>query len=93
MYKFFVKRNNTAKEIWVPYMEDIATITPGETVTDEEGNETTEPDTKVSEYKEWTTDNLTVLAEKYKELLAIYTTDHIKVIEELVPDILVDIVD
>ena len=23
MYKFFVKRNNTAKEIWMPYMEDI----------------------------------------------------------------------
>ena len=93
MYKFFVKRNNTAKEIWVPYMEDIVTITPGKTVTNEEGNETTEPDTEVSEYKEWTTDDLAVLAEKYKELLAIYTTDHIKVIEELVPDILVDIVD
>ena len=93
MYKFFVKRNNTTKEIWAPYMEDIVTITPGKTVTDEEGNETTEPDTKVSEYKEWTTDDLAVLAEKYKELLATYTTDHIKVIKELIPDILVDIVD
>ena len=66
MYKFFVKCNNTAKEIWVPYMEDIVTITPGKTVINEEGNETTEPDTKVSEYKEWTTDDLAVLAEKYK---------------------------
>ena len=69
MYKFFVKRNNTAKEIWVPYMEDIVTITPGKTVTDEEGNETTEPDTEVSEYKEWTTDDLAVLAEKYKDCI------------------------
>ena len=93
MYKFFVKRNNTAKEIWVPYMEDIVTITPGKTVINEEDNETTESDTEVSEYKEWTTDDLSVLAEKYKELLATYTTDHIKVIEELIPDILVDIVD
>ena len=93
MYKFFVKRNNTAKEIWVPYMEDIVTITPGKTVINEEDNEITESDTEVSEYKEWITDDLSVLAEKYKKLLATYTTDHIKVIEELILDILVDIVD
>ena len=93
MYKFFVKCNNTAKEIWVPYMEDIVTITPGKTVINEEDNEITEYDTEVSEYKEWITDDLSVLAEKYKELLVTYTTDHIKVIEELIPDILVDIVD
>ena len=93
MYKFFVKRNNTAKEIWVPYMEDIVTITPDKTVINEEDNEITESDTEVSEYKEWTTDDLSVLAEKYKKLLATYTTDHIKVIEELILDILVDIVD
>ena len=58
MYKFFVKRNNTAKEIWVPYMEDIVTITPGKTVINEEDNEITEYDTEVSEYKEWITDDL-----------------------------------
>jgi len=93
MYKFFVKRNNTAKEIWVPYMEDVVTTTSNETITNEEGNQTAESDAEVSEYKEWTTNDLTVLAEKYKELLATYTTDHIKVIEELIPDILIDIAD
>jgi len=93
MYKIFVKRNNTAKEIWVPYMEDVVTTTSNETITNEEGNQTAESDGEVSEYKEWTTNDLTVLAEKYKELLATYTTDHIKVIEELIPDILIDIAD
>lgn len=93
MYTFYIKRNNTTKEIYTPYQEDIVTVTPGETITDEEGNTTTTPDVETSKFKQWTTEDLAELSEKYKELLASYTTDQIKVVEELTPDILVDIAD
>ena len=40
---------------------------------------------------EYSTDNLIELSEKYKELLATYTTEQLKVVEELDVEVLVSI--
>ena len=76
MYKIYIKRLNTSKNLFEPYME---------TTVDTDTNE----ETKV----EYSTDDLTVLADKYKELLAEYTTEQIKLVEELDAEIVVSVSD
>ena len=80
MYKFYIKKLNTSKELYTPY-----------TVTEI----TTDPETKkeVEVIKVYETDDLSTLADKYKEMLSDYTTDQIKVVQELSPEILVNIND
>ena len=79
MYKFYIKKLNTSKELYTPY-----------TVTEI----TTDPETKkeVEITKVYETD-LSTLADKYKEMLSDYTTEQIKVVQELSPEILVNIND
>ena len=80
MYKFHIKKLNTSKELYTPY-----------TVTEI----TTDPETKkeVEVTKVYETDDLSTLADKYKEMLSDYTTEQIKVVQELSPEILVNIND
>ena len=80
MYKFYIKKLNTSKELYTPY-----------TVTEI----TTDPETKkeVEVTKVYETDDLSILADKYKEMLSDYTTEQIKVVQELSPEILVNIND
>ena len=52
--------------------------------------ETTEDEETATEFQ---TDDLTELAEKYKELLNIYPAMHMKAVQELDTEILVNIVD
>ena len=80
MYKFYIKKLNTSKELYTPY-----------TVTEI----TTDPETKkeVEVTKVYETDDLSPLADKYKEMLSDYTTEQIKVVQELSPEILVNIND
>lgn len=80
MYKFYIKKLNTSKELYTPY-----------TVTEI----TTDPETKkeVEVIKVYETDDLSTLADKYKEMLSDYTTEQIKVVQELSPEILVNIND
>ena len=80
MYKFYIKKLNTSKELYTPY-----TIT----------EITTDPETKkeVEVIKVYETDDLSTLADKYKEMLSDYTTEQIKVVQELSPEILVNIND
>ena len=53
-------------------------------------SETTEGEETATEFQ---TDDLTELAEKYKELLNIYPALHMKAVQELDTEILVNIVD
>ena len=80
MYKFYIKKLNTSKELYTPY-----------TVTEI----TTDPETKkeVEVTKVYETDDLSTLTDKYKEMLSDYTTEQIKVVQELSPEILVNIND
>ena len=80
MYKFYIKKLNTSKELYTPY-----------TVTEI----TTDPETKkeVEVTTVYETDDLSTLADKYKEMLSDYTTEQIKVVQELSPEILVNIND
>ena len=80
MYKFYIKKLNTSKELYTPY-----------TVTEI----TTDPETKkeVEVTKVYETDDLSTLADKSKEMLSDYTTEQIKVVQELSPEILVNIND
>ena len=80
MYKFYIKKLNTSKELYTPY-----------TVTEI----TTDPETKkeVEVIKVYETDDLSTLADKYKEMLSDYTTEQIKAVQELSPEILVNIND
>ena len=80
MYKFYINKLNTSKELYTPY-----------TVTEI----TTDPETKkeVEVTKVYETDDLSTLADKYKEMLSDYTTEQIKVVQELSPEILVNIND
>ena len=80
MYKFYIKKLNTSKELYTPY-----TVT--EITTDPE----TEKEVEVT--KVYETDDLSTLADKYKEMLSDYTTEQIKVVQELSPEILVNIND
>ena len=80
MYKFYIKKLNTSKELYTPY-----TIT----------EITTDPETKkeVEVIKIYETDDLSTLADKYKEMLSDYTTEQIKIVQELSAEILVNIND
>ena len=80
MYKFYIKKLNTSKELYTPY-----TIT----------EITTDPETKkeVEVIKIYETDDLSTLADKYREMLSDYTTEQIKIVQELSAEILVNIND
>lgn len=79
MYKIYIKRPNTTRILYEPYMTANA-------IADNPENEESSNELTVYE-----TDDLTVLAEKYKELLADYTTDDIKLVEELNIELLVEV--
>ena len=77
MYKILIKQPHTRRLLFEPYM--INTF-------DDNGIEAIELTT------EYSADDLVELAEKYKELLAIYTTEQMRVVEELDVEVLVSIV-
>ena len=72
MYKFFIKRTSTSRNLFEPYSEIV------------EGEESA---------TEFQTDDLTELAEKYKELLNTYPALQMKAVQALDTEILVNIVD
>ena len=72
MYKIFIKKTSTSRNLFEPYSE----------IADGEESAT-----------EFQTDDLIELAEKYKELLNIYPALHIKAVQELDTEILVNIID
>ncbi len=76
MYKILIKQPHTRRSLFEPYMVN--------TIADN-GGEAIELTT------EYSTDDLEELAEKYKELLATYTTEQIRVVEELDVEVLVSI--
>ena len=81
MYTFFVKKSSSNS--YIPYTEIVDVTTQ-----DAYGNNLV---TKVAEG--WSTEDLVELSAKYVELLKSYTTEQIKIVQELEPSILVDIVD
>lgn len=80
MYKILIKKPQLPKDTFTFYSETTSTI-----------NEETGEATKVTAIYE--TASLTNLAEKYKSLLASYTTTEIKVVEDLDIDMVVNISD
>ena len=76
MYKILIKQPPTRRSLFEPYMANTIEDNGGEAI------ELT---------KEYSTDDLVELAEKYKELLATYTTEQLKVVEELDVEILISI--
>lgn len=78
MYKILIKQPHTRRSLFEPYIVNTVEDNGGETI------ELT---------KEYSTDDLVELAEKYKELLSEYTTEQIKVVDELDVDLLVSVVD
>lgn len=76
MYKILIKQPHTRRSLFEPYL--VNTI-------DDNGGEA------IESIKEYSTDDLVELAEKYKELLAIHTTDQMRVVEELDIEVLVSI--
>lgn len=80
MYKILIKKPQLPKDTFTFYSETTSTI-----------NEETGEATKVTAI--YATDSLINLAEKYKSLLASYTTTEIKVVEDLDIDMVVNISD
>lgn len=78
MYKILIKQPHTRRSLFEPYIVNTVEDNGGETI------ELT---------KEYSTNDLVELAEKYKELLSEYTTEQIKVIDELDVDLLVSVTD
>lgn len=78
MYKILIKQPHTRRSLFEPYTVNTIEDSGGEAI------ELT---------KEYSTDDLVELAEKYKELLATYTTEQIRVVEELDVEVLVSIMD
>ena len=76
VYKILIKQPHTRRSLFEPYM--VNTI-------DDNGGEA------IESTKEYSTDDLVELAEKYKELLATYTTEQMRVVEELDVEVLVSI--
>ena len=72
MYKIFIKRTSTSRNLFEPYSE----------IADGEESAT-----------EFQTDDLTELAEKYKELLNTYPALQMKAVQELDTEMLVNIID
>ena len=79
MYKVFIRNKNSTKELYSPYTEETTEAT-------EDGVET-----KVTKIYE--TADLMELAEKYKTLLSDFTTEQIKLVEELDVSIVIDVLD
>lgn len=96
MYKILIKKRNTSRNLFEPYM-----VERSADMDNDSGESDGEPTTSVMltstkagrETTEYETDDLTELAEKYKELLSEYTTSELKLIEELDADVIVEIVD
>lgn len=78
MYKIYIKRLNTSRTLYEPYVEAVVDTETGEAT---------------AEKAVYETDDLTVLADKYKELLASYTTEQIKLVEELDAELIVTVED
>lgn len=78
MYKIYIKRLNTSRTLYEPYVEAVVDTETGEVT---------------AEKVVYETDDLTVLADKYKELLASYTTEQIKLVEELDAELIVTVED
>ena len=78
MYRIYIKKLNTSRNLYEPYVEAVVDTETGETT---------------SEKAVYETDDLTVLADKYKELLASYTTEQIKLVEELDAELIVTVED
>ena len=78
MYRIYIKRLNTSKTLYEPYVEAVVDTETGEAT---------------AEKAVYETDDLTVLADKYKELLASYTTEQIKLVEELDAELIVTVED
>lgn len=76
MYKILIKQPHTRRSLFEPYMVNAIEDNSVEAI------EST---------KEYSTDDLVELAEKYKELLATYTTEQMRVVEELDVEVLVSI--
>ena len=76
VYKILIKQPHTRRSLFEPYTVNTIEDNGGESI------ELT---------KEYSTDDLVELAEKYKELLANYTTEQLKVVEELDVEVLVSI--
>lgn len=99
MYKILIKQSHTRRSLFEPYMvkkntdntETDTGNTPSETIDtiDTYGQKIK----AASDMVEYSTDDLVELAEKYRELLSKYTTEQIKVIEELDVELLVSVVD
>ena len=79
MYKIYIKSKNATSEFYKPYTFETVEV-------DDKGVET-----KTSGVYE--TESLEELGEKYQELLATYTTDQIKLVEELDVEFIVTITD
>lgn len=80
MYKILIKKPQLPKNTYAFYTETVSSV-----------NEETDEVTKVTAIFE--TDDLTTLAEKYQELLATYTTEEMKVIEDLEIEMVVSVND
>ena len=80
MYKILVKKPQLSKDTFTFYSETTPTV-------DDETSEVTKT-TAIYE-----TDNLSDLADKYKTLLATYTTTEMKVVEDLDIDMIINIKD
>ena len=80
MYKILIKKPQLPKNSFTFYTETISTV-----------NEETDEVTKTTVIYE--TDDLTTLAEKYQELLATYTTEEMKLIEDLEVEMVVSVND
>lgn len=82
MYKIYIKKLNTTRTLYEPYMEAV------QTSEDLEASQTAN-DEKI----EYETDDLQELADKYKELLAVYTTEQLRAVQDLTAEITVEIFD
>lgn len=96
MYKILIKKLNTSRNLFEPYMIE-KTIDNIEADTDTLPSETIDTyGQKIksnSDMIEYSTDNLEELAKKYKELLANYTTEQIRVVEDLDVEMIISILD
>lgn len=94
MYKILIKRLN--RNLFEPYMIEKSidnTETDTEVVYHESVDTYSQKIKSRSDMIEYSTDDLEELSEKYKELLSVYTTEQLKVVEELDVEVLVSIVD
>lgn len=80
MYKILIKKPQLPKNTYTFYTETVSSV-----------NEETDEVTKTTVIYE--TDDLTALAEKYQELLATYTTEEMKLIEDLEVEMVVSVND